>query len=221
LSEIEKQGRVIKQGISTKSVFKAHAQLKDIQQGVIDWQNWLNERADNFCNQFNNRQKTTKVWLLEYAVPFAYWLNFYRRIPAKKKNKRLRSQYQLLIAAAKKKFDTCPLHLKLTQIEKQQCWNWAKEIVCSFQRSSSQVEGRNGYLAFVHRANRGMSDQRLKVLSVVHNFDICRTDGTTPANRLFKKDFPDLFEFILGNVRDFPEPRKRTKKIEFLPFGPP
>ena len=221
LIDIEKQGRVIEKDISLKSVFKSHAQVKDIQKGVIDWQDWLNERVDNFCAQFGNHQKVTKIWLLEYAVPFAYWLNFYRRIPAKKKNKRLRKQYQLLIAAAKKKFDTCPLHLKLSQTEKQQCWNWAKEIVCSFQRSSSQVEGRNGYLAFVHRANRGMSEQRLKVLGVVHNFDIRRADGTTPANRLFKRDFPDLFEFILENVRDFPEPRKRTKKLPFSPFGPP
>ena len=111
------------------------------------------------------------------------------------------------------------MHLKLNPAEKQQCWDWAQEVVCSFQRSSSQVEGRNGYLAFVYRANRGMSDQRLKVLSVVHNFDIRRADKTTPAKRLFKRDFPDLFEFILENVGDFPEPRKRKKILPFSPFG--
>ena len=219
LSEIEKQGQMIEKDISIKSVLKSHAQIKDIQKGVTDWQNWLVERTNKFCNQFGSQQKTTKEWLLEYVVPYAYWLNFYRRIPAKKKNERLRKQYRLQIATAKNKFKNCQLHLKLNPAEKQQCWDWAKEVVCTFQRSSSQVEGRNGYLAFVHRANRGMSDQRLKVLSVVHNFDIRRTDKTTPAKRLFKRDFPDLFEFILENVGDFPEPRKRKKILPFSPFG--
>lgn len=71
---------------------------------------------------------------------------------------------------------------------------------------SSQVEGRNGYLAFVHKANRGLPLQRLQVPTVVHNFDIRREDGTTPAERLFDQIFPDLFEFIFLNVTGFPEP---------------
>lgn len=118
LFEIEKQGRVIDKEISLKSVFKSHGQVKEIQKGVIDWQNWLNERVDGFCNQFGSQRKITRLWLIEYVVPFAYWLNFYQRIPAKKKNKRLRIQYQLLIAGAKRKIETCHLSLQLTPIER-------------------------------------------------------------------------------------------------------
>lgn len=89
-------------------------------------------------------------------------------------------------------------------------------MVASFQRSSSQVEGRNGYLAFVHKANRGIPLQRLQVLTVVHNFDIRRYDGTTPAERLFGQRFSDPFEFVLQNVTGFPEPRKARNKSPAL-----
>jgi len=53
------------------------------------------------------------------------------------------------------------------------------------------AKGRNGYLAFVHKANRGLSEQRLKVLTVVHNFDIKSYDGTTPAQRLFDQQLSE------------------------------
>ena len=76
-------------------------------------------------------------------------------------------------------------------------------IARTFQHSLSQLEGRNGYLTFVHKASRGIPDQRLKVLTVVHNFDIRSWDGKTPAERLFKQGFSNLFEFVLENVTEF------------------
>ena len=90
------------------------------------------------------------------------------------------------------------------------CLDWAQDIALSFQRSSSQIEGRNGYLTFIHKANRGLPENRLKVLTTIHNFDIKRNDGSTPAQRLWKRDFPDLFEFVLQNVTGFREPRHRS-----------
>jgi hypothetical protein len=38
---------------------------------------------------------------------------------------------------------------------------------------------------------------QIKVLTIIHNFDIKRDDGTTAAQRLFEKPFPDLFEWLL------------------------
>ncbi len=55
-------------------------------------------------------------------------------------------------------------------------------------------------------------EQRLNVLTVVHNFDIRGIDNKTPAERLFQKEFPDMFESILDNVTSFSQPRQRKRK---------
>ncbi|MFT5911244.1 MAG: hypothetical protein ACI9XO_002774 [Paraglaciecola sp.] len=104
-----------------------------------------------------------------------------------------------------------PITKQLNEAQTQVCLKWEDRIVQSFQRSSSQVEERNGYLAFVHKANRGLPENRLQVLTVIHNFDIRREDGSTPAQRLFDRNFPNLFEHILENVTGFVEPRKRRR----------
>jgi hypothetical protein len=77
-----------------------------------------------------------------------------------------------------------------------------------FQRSSSAIEGRNGYLSRLHHCGRGISQQQLRVLTVIHNFDLKRTDGTTAAQRLFGEEFPDLFEWVIAQMGDLPLPRK-------------
>jgi len=49
-------------------------------------------------------------------------------------------------------------------------------MCAKFQRTSSAVEGRNGYLSRLHHSHRGFTEQTLKVLTVIHNFDLLR-DG--------------------------------------------
>jgi hypothetical protein len=80
-----------------------------------------------------------------------------------------------------------------------------------FQRTSSAVEGRNGYLSRLHHANRGFTEQTLKVLTVIHNFDLKRDDGSTAAQRLFGKPFPDVFDWVVLNMGELPTPRKSKK----------
>ncbi len=41
-------------------------------------------------------------------------------------------------------------------------------------RSSSQTEGRNGYLAFINHDHRGFPKNRLQALTVIHNYDVRR-----------------------------------------------
>jgi hypothetical protein len=67
-------------------------------------------------------------------------------------------------------------------------------------------------LAFVHHGQKGIPKDKKKALTVIHNFDTKRNDGSTPAQRLFGQEFPDLFEFLCQNVTDFKEPRKRKTK---------
>ena len=50
-------------------------------------------------------------------------------------------------------------------------YTWATRQVHAFQRASSAVEGRNGYLAQMHHNQRGLPKQRYKVWAVLHNFD--------------------------------------------------
>jgi hypothetical protein len=90
---------------------------------------------------------------------------------------------------------------------------WATRQVQAFQRASSAVEGRNGYLAQMHHNQWGLPKQRYKVWTVLHNFD-CRTaDGTTHAARFFSRGFPDLFETVLGQIAELPRPRERQQAI--------
>jgi Family of unknown function (DUF6399) len=77
------------------------------------------------------------------------------------------------------------------------------------------VEGRNGYgyLSQRHHANRGFSAESLKVLTIIHNFDLRRADGTTAAQRLFGHSFPNLFEWVLNNVDDLPLPMRSSVEV--------
>ena len=108
-------------------------------------------------------------------------------------------------------------HHALTQCLPPQAlkeWHaWATDRVRTFQRASSAVEGRNGYLAQLHRNQRGLPKHRYKVWTVVHNFDGRAADGTTPAGRFFRRTFPDLFETVLSQIEVLPRARQRKDKV--------
>ena len=82
----------------------------------------------------------------------------------------------------------------------------AQQCAEIFQRSSSCVEGRNGLLSLHHHAGRNLSAQRLRILTILHNFDIKRADGTTAAERLSGAEHPDLFEWLLARQPAPPRP---------------
>ena len=76
----------------------------------------------------------------------------------------------------------------------------AKQCAALFQRSSSCVEGRNGQLALWHHSLHRLSERRLRVLTVLHNFFIRRPDGTTAAERFFEAAPGDLFTWLLDRL---------------------
>ena len=90
---------------------------------------------------------------------------------------------------------------------------WATDRVKAFQRASSAVEGRNGYLSQMHHNHRGLPKQRYKVWTILHNFDCRASDGTTPASRFFRRTFPDLFETVLSHIEALPQPRRRKHQV--------
>jgi Family of unknown function (DUF6399) len=80
-----------------------------------------------------------------------------------------------------------------------------------FQRSSSTVEGRNGYLALRNHALRGLDHTRKRAcLTAVHNFLLTRPDGTTAAERFFGQKPRSMVAAILETV-----------EIPPLPLSPP
>ena len=90
---------------------------------------------------------------------------------------------------------------------------WAAEQAKAFQRASSAVEGRNGYLSQMHHNHRGLPKRRYKVWTVLHNFDCRAADGTTPASRFFRRELPDLFDTVLSYIEDLPRPRERKQTM--------
>ncbi len=87
-----------------------------------------------------------------------------------------------------------------------------REMVDRWQRASSAVEGRNGYLSLHHHHLRGLPPGRLRALTVVHNFVVRRADGTTAGQRFFGSPHGNLFEHLV-TVMPLPAlPRTRRKR---------
>ena len=75
-----------------------------------------------------------------------------------------------------------------------------------FERSSSNVEGRNGQLALFHHGLHRLTEKKLAALTVVHNFHTRRPDGTTPAERFFETEHRDLFTALLERMPQLVRP---------------
>ena len=83
----------------------------------------------------------------------------------------------------------------------------ASKLAEVFQRSSSNVEGRNGYLSLRNHQLRGLDHPRKRAcLTAVHNFFLTRPDGTTAAERFFGQKPRSMFAAILESVEIPPAP---------------
>lgn len=83
----------------------------------------------------------------------------------------------------------------------------AAQLAEVFQRSSSNVEGRNGYLSLRNHQLRGLDHPRKRTcLTAVHNFFLTRADGTTAAERFFGQKPRPMFAAILASVEIPPAP---------------
>jgi hypothetical protein len=83
----------------------------------------------------------------------------------------------------------------------------AKTFAEVFQRSSSNVEGRNGYLSLRNHQLRGLAlPRKRECLTAMHNFFLTRPDGTTAAERFFGQKLRSMFAAILASVELSPAP---------------
>jgi Family of unknown function (DUF6399) len=95
----------------------------------------------------------------------------------------------------------------LSEAEQSALQQQAQELAEVFQRSSANVEGRNGYLSLRNHQLRGLDRPRKRAcLTAVHNFFLTRTDGTTAAERFFGQKPRSMFAAILASVEIPPAP---------------
>jgi len=96
---------------------------------------------------------------------------------------------------------------ELSAVEQHQLKAAAAKLAEVFQRSSSNVEGRNGYLSLRNHQLRGLDHPRKRAcLTAVHNFFLTRPDGTTAAERFFGQKPRCMFTAILASVAIPPVP---------------
>jgi Family of unknown function (DUF6399) len=89
----------------------------------------------------------------------------------------------------------------------------AKRLATVFQRSSSNVEGRNGYLSLRSHQLRGLDLPRKRAcFTAIHNFFLTRPDGTTAAERFFGQKPRSMFAAILESVELTPAPLSPPRK---------
>ena len=148
-------------------------------------------------------------WTDELLLPLMYWHEQLRRTrcPGQK------AQIALVLQAGAEAFERHPCTRQLKP-ELLASWQvWAAEHAKAFQRASSAVEGRNGYLSQMQHNHRGLPRRRSQVWTVLHNFDGRAADGTTPASRFVRRSFPDLFESMLSQIDELPMPRQRRQAL--------
>jgi uncharacterized protein DUF6399 len=154
-----------------------------------------------------------RQWAEECLLPLVYWEYQVVRTRCARRKAKIRQALEVMQA-------TFQTHIITTRLAPRvlEAWKvWAAERTKAFQRTSSAVEGRNGYLSQMHHSHRGLPKRRYKVWMVFHNFDCRAADGTTPASRFFRRTFPDLFETVLAHIEALPRPRRRKHHVELSP----
>ena len=193
----------LSKAISAIETFRTH--IPDIAHGLSLW--WR-----GVIDELNQRTQDPLIqaWVVSTLLPSLYW----HQQAQKTRTPSLKAIYQ---QAAQRADDCLAAHPMSAQLQPDhyQAWRiWAQQQCTRFQRTSSAIEGRNGQLSRLHHATRGFSPELLNALTLIHNFDVRRADGTTPAERLFEQPFPSLFEWLVEQVDAIPLPRKSKKSQE-------
>ena len=104
---------------------------------------------------------------------------------------------------------------ELNEGQQSELTQQAKALAEVFQRSSSNVEGRNGYLSLRNHQLRGLDRPRKRAcLTAIHNFFLTRADGTTAAERFFGQKPRSMFAAILQSVDLPPAPLSPPRRAE-------
>jgi hypothetical protein len=141
-------------------------------------------------------------------IPYFYLQLVAKRTKKKASQKRLRAT----VAMLQGKLETSELWKVLTDAQRSGLQQVALQCAEAFQRSSSAVEGRNGWLKLMWHALRRISQAQLSALTVIHNYLVCRADGTTAAERFFGQKPRDLVEYLFERMPEAALPRARRSR---------
>ena len=179
---------------------KAQNQIDDLVEVVGEWNKIVDSKIKDFA-----LTNSTEKWFRNSLLPKTYWKMALEK--TKYKPTQIRIKEELL---------KCNINEQekpiLDKEEHERLKNEAKNLCRKFQRTSSQVEGRNGYLSMINHNQRGFDENRLKVLTIIHNFDIRGLDGETPAQRLFGNAIKHdkIIDYLMEHFGHLPLPRKRN-----------
>jgi hypothetical protein len=188
---------------SKQTLNKFRNQLNDLAANVETWWLWVMEILAGL-----SVDEATQYWLIHALLPTVYW----HQQLHKTQNPRQREKYRQAWQQAAQDLQTDVFTATLPESELQHWLEWAEWMARNFHRSSSAVEGRNGYLSQMYHNGRGLTEKRLRALTVIHNYGLKRADGTTVAMRLFGRDFPDLFSWLVDEMGALPLPRKGRER---------
>lgn len=194
------------------SLPKFERQWHDLSASVDLWWAWVRQSLNA-----QGGDPLTRAWVEQALLPALYW----QQQATRTKTPTLKGAYQTAAQQAHAALIAHPLTATLSKEQFTQWQSWAQWIVTKFQRTSSAVEGRNGYLSQIHHNRRGLSSQRLRVMTTIHNFHLRRSDGTTAAQRLFGQPSPDLFEWLVHQMPNLPQARRRKAPLKSQPFTLP
>ena len=136
----------------------------------------------------------------EVIFPLSYLKVIWRRLPKKSKE-----ENKLLLQNLEARARDAPWPEEL----KEELMKKGREMAEIFQRSSSCVEGRNGVLSLNYHRFHRLNERALKALTIVHNFDTRRKDGTTAAERFFGVKHDNLFDSLVATVRIPGKPKQQ------------
>jgi len=189
---------------------KFRKQIKPLACGIDAWWVWVLESLSDKVTGIEQ-----KDWLMHSLLPVFYW----HRQMEKSQNSHHRKKYEKAWQHALGVYLRHTMTTSLSSEERQHWEAWAEWMSNQFHRSSSAVEGRNGCLSQMYHNGRGLTKKRLKALTVIHNFGIKRSDETTAAERFFGAEFPDLFEWLMGQMEPLPLPRKGKRRVVSNPLN--
>ena len=200
------EGIAVQQEIlDTRSALrKFRAQMDALSSHISFWWLWVAEILAEW-----SVDPATQQWLTGTLLPVLYWHHQMDKTQNQVHRKRYRQAWQKAVQA----WEADPFHVGLSDSELQRWLTWGEWMVRQFHRSSSAVEGRNGCLSQMYHNGRGLTEKRLKALTVIHNYGLRRHDGTTAASRLFGTSFPDLFDWLVSQMGELPMPRKARQRI--------
>jgi len=188
---------------------KFRNQIKSLAVSVNVWWLFVHETLRDLGSN-----EETNAWVTEKLLPVIYWHHQKQRT----QNSVSRGKHQQAWERASQALKNDPFTATLTESELQLWVERTHLMVQYFHRSSSAVEGRNGCLSQMYHNGRGFNERRLRALSVIHNYGIKHSDGSTAASRLFEQDFPDPLTWLLEQLDELPLPRRSKKRATYNPL---